>query len=743
MKKNFKFKSGDTSFILDNLNTAVFRTTVDDPGTFIDVNAAFLKTFGYSNQTEIDSMTVIDLYKNNEDRDQIRKELNREGFLRNREISFNRKDGTAFLGRVSSVLVRDEAGNTLYIDGVVDDMTEHKLQVSALHEVEKRLKERQAELLEERKVFFKGPVIQIHWPMGEQEPLHYISDNVLDILGYPPEDFISGKILYPDLVHKEDRAELQEHIHSIIKAGSDVVSVQPYRLKCKNGQYLWVQDYGYVKKNGGGNPVGIAGYIYDITKQYLATSAKREIEQTQIEERNMFMAGPIIVLKWNLFADQPLIRVSENVQDILGYTVEQMVGGDVLFEDLIHPEDIKRVRETAKVAIDAGLDAFDTTAYRIRKSDDSYLWMNDHSTIIRDANGQVKNISGILYDISSNLEAEEELKVKEQTYRSLFNSITEAIFVQDPDTYEIKDVNETMLEMYGYDRKDVLGTSVQKYSSEENIESQLGDVLSRVKDEGQQTYEWHAKHKSGESFWVEVKARLATIDGKDQILANVRDLSARKNILVKLKQSLKEQELLLREVHHRVKNNMQVIVSLLNLQAEHTQNDELFEIFRETQNRIRTMALIHEKLFRSDSMASVDFGDYINTLVIDLNSFYTIDSRKIQTHLDLEQMDLDITKAIPCGLIINELITNALKYAFPDKRDGDIWLSVKLVGDGRALVRVRDNGVGIDPNIDFETTPTMGLRIVRILTEQLNGKMIISREGGSQFSLEFALIDED
>ncbi len=741
--ENFRFKVGETPLILDNLSVAIMRITLDEPELFIDVNTHFLTLFGYSSLAEIGAMPFLELCEDSKEIKGIRQELNQEGMIQAREIFLKRKNGTSFEGRITIAQVKDEAGRVLYADGIIEYLSEVKSESQALQDIKQRLELCETALIEERQMFSQGPVIQIHWPLSDHEPLIYISDNVFDILGYRAEAFTQGKIFYADLVHKEDRAELQEHIRIILAEGADVVHVNPYRLEHKDGSYIWVQDYGYVKKNQDGIPIGTIGYIYDVTKQYLAASEKRELEQTQLEERNIFMAGPIIVLKWDVSAGKPLIRVSENVHNILGYTVEELIRGDVLFEDIIHPDDIKRVRSTAKEAIKAGLDAFDTTAYRIKKKDGSYLWMNDHSTIVRDESGQVKSISGLVYDMSSTFQAKAKLKEKEQTYRSLFNSISEAIFIQDPVTYEILDVNETMLKMYGYERAEVLGTTVQKFSYEEQDKVQLAELLELVKQEGQQTLEWHAKHKSGKGFWVEVKVYLATIDGELKILANVRDISNRKNLLVKLKQSLQEQELLLREVHHRVKNNMQVIISLLNLQAEYTQSDELFEIFGETQNRIRTMALIHEKLFRSSSMASVDFSDYINSLVSNLNSFYDISSRQIKTHLDLKKIDLNINKAIPCGLIINELITNALKYAFPNNREGDIWVSIRDRGDSSAEVSVKDNGVGIDPNLNYETTLTMGLRIVRILAEQLNGEMTISSKQGTQFSLTFMLHDEE
>ncbi|MEA3288474.1 MAG: PAS domain S-box protein [Candidatus Marinimicrobia bacterium] len=869
MKKKHTFQASDTLFILDNLNTAVFRTSPDNSGSFIDVNPAFLKIFGYEDKTQLAAISVVDLYVEPGDRDSIRKELKSKGHFREREFLFKRSNGKIFPGRVSSVLVKDDTGQAIYIDGVVDDITMQKQQFEALHVAEVGLKQRQLELIEERRIFFSGPVIQIHWPMDESEPLIYISENVKDILGYEVSDFTDGRILYPSITHREDLAELQEKIRTQVNEGSDVISVPPYRLKHKNGGYIWVQDYGYIQKDESGKATMIMGYIYDVTElqeshrkiaeselryrglvensptgiiridvegnilevntvmvnslgspsreatmafniftfkplqdagiaqkfqecirenkavkftseytsawektiyfqvvihpiynaeqqiigaqanmedisgTYQAELATRALERTQLEERNIFLAGPIMIIKWDMIADKALHHISDNVENILGYTVDEMLSGAVLFVDIMHPEDAERCRKTAQQALDQGLESFETAAYRIRCKDGHYIWVNDHSTIIRDENGEPKNISGVVYDISHIIQAEERIKLTEQTYQELFNAISEAVFIHDPDTSEILDVNETMLRMYGYKRDEVIGTDVQKFSAASVVTSGIGDLFKLAISEGHKTFEWEAIHKSGKKFWVEVTLRPAVIHGKDRMLANVRNISGRKEILTKLEKSLQEKDLLLREVHHRVKNNMQVINSLLNLQAEYTQDEHLFEIFGETQNRIRTMALIHERLFKSKSMDAVDFDQYIESLIYELINFYTIDQQRIRFHQDIDQIKLNINKAIPCGLIVNELITNVLKYAFPDNGEGDIWVSVKAIGHSAAEIIVRDNGVGLNPSLDFETTQTMGLRITRILTEQLEGKMEIDRTNGTSFKLRFNLQNED
>lgn len=727
MKKKPTFATGDTSSILNNLNTAVYRTSMDSTGSFIDINPAFLKVFGYEPGTEIEDLSVVDLYADPADRKAIIDELNARGFLRDREVLLKRKNGEVFTGRISSVLITDDAGNALYSDGVIDDISAALASQQKIAESELRYR-----LLVENsptgilRIDLRGNITDVNQRM-------------LDILGSPAAKKTKSinVFTFKPLVDAGISQKYQEAIldkKTVHFSGEYITNW---------GKTIYFQSVIIPVFDTAGEITGAQANTEDVTSAYLADQSRIELERTQLEERNIFMAGPIMIFKWDIKAENPLLHTSENVKEILGYSVKDFLMGRVIFSDIIHPEDIDRVKATSKKAIDQGVGAFDTSAYRLRRKNGTYLWVNDHSTIIRDEKGDIKNISGIVYDITHMIETEEALKLTEQTYEELFNAISEAIFVHDPHSFEILDVNETMLKMYGYKRKEVIGSNVQKFSYNKSVMPEVSKFFERAKTGKREIFEWEARHKNGHKFWVEVALRSATIHGKKKILANVRDISDRKQILSELEASLREQEVLLREVHHRVKNNMQVIISLLNLQAEYSQDEHLFEIFGETRNRIRTMALIHEKLFRSESMSAVDFGNYIKSLIGELLNFYSIDAKRVHIHQKIGDMKLDISKAIPCGLIVNELISNALKYAFPKKREGDLWLSVKAVRAKTAEIQVKDNGIGLDPSLDFETTQTMGLRIVRLLTEQLDGSMEISGNKGSCFTLRFDLLDEN
>lgn len=201
--------------------------------------------------------------------------------------------------------------------------------------------------------------------------------------------------------------------------------------------------------------------------------------------------------------------------------------------------------------------------------------------------------------------------------------------------------------------------------------------------------------------------------------------------------SLKEKVIMLQEIHHRVKNNMQVISSLLNLYSHKVKEEGTRHIFRECQSRIRSMALVHERLYQSKNMSKVDFAAYLDSLVTDLLRMYQVDLANIRFEKDLGKIDLDINQAVPCGLIINELVANCLKHAFPEKRNGTISLKMKQEEPDKVQIMVRDNGVGFPKNMDFRSTDSLGLTLVNELVRQINGEIHMEPHPGTSFTISF------
>ena len=210
----------------------------------------------------------------------------------------------------------------------------------------------------------------------------------------------------------------------------------------------------------------------------------------------------------------------------------------------------------------------------------------------------------------------------------------------------------------------------------------------------------------------------------------------RKKMGKKIIHSLHEKEVLLREIHHRVKNNMQIVVSLLRLQAAGIKDKKTLELFKECQNRIKSIAVIHEKLYQSKNFSSVDFGQYIQEMLLHLTNTYGVDTQNIKTHAKSAHDKLDINHAIPCGLILNELISNCFKHAFPENKTGDIHVEFsKRKGEHKLIIR--DTGKGLPENTDIQKAQSFGLQIVRDLVEQLKGSIVVNRDHGTEFIIKF------
>jgi two-component sensor histidine kinase len=215
------------------------------------------------------------------------------------------------------------------------------------------------------------------------------------------------------------------------------------------------------------------------------------------------------------------------------------------------------------------------------------------------------------------------------------------------------------------------------------------------------------------------------------------DIAERQRTEETFKASLRQKEVLLREVHHRVKNNLQIISSLLSLQASSIQDPLIREMFMEAQNRVTTMALIHETLYQSSDQGMIDLGAYVRTLADQILRSYGVQAERITLRIQADEVLLDINQAVPCGLLLNELLSNCLKHAFPSDRTGEISIELRSDAGRRVTIIVRDTGVGFPAGVDFRDTETLGLQLVCTLAEQLGGVLELEGDGGTSFKLTF------
>ncbi len=247
------------------------------------------------------------------------------------------------------------------------------------------------------------------------------------------------------------------------------------------------------------------------------------------------------------------------------------------------------------------------------------------------------------------------------------------------------------------------------------------------------------KRKDGQEFSAEANISQMTIQNEKIYTAVLRDISERKVIEQELRDSLNEKEILLREIHHRVKNNLQIISSLFTMQSHTTDDPERQMLIRESQHRIQSMALIHEKMYQSENLAQVRFDHYIRELVTDIFQSYEVFPGKIRLFFEMEPVSLEVNTAIPCALILNELTSNTLKYAFPGKNTGSLSIQMKQTESGNMQLDFRDDGQGLPQHLELKNVQTLGLRLVRVLTRQLKGTLELDRRSGTAFYFQIPL----
>ena len=303
----------------------------------------------------------------------------------------------------------------------------------------------------------------------------------------------------------------------------------------------------------------------------------------------------------------------------------------------------------------------------------------------------------------------------------------------------IQEANDTLCQMTGYSREELVGQSARiLYPSDEEFEYVGMEKYRQIHEREIGTVETRWQRRDGELRDILLSS--VPLDPGDLLRGvtfSALDITERKQAETEQKALLKEKEILLAEVHHRVKNNMQIITSLLSLQAEEVTDPPMLKLVEESRSRIHSMSLVHELLYRSGDYASIDFAGYVNQLASALFRLYQVDADEILFELESENVKLDLVRAIPCGLLLNEMITNSLKYAFPGGREGRIWVKVQK-GNKKVTMDVGDVGAGLPPGVDFQTTKTLGLQLINLLvTHDLQGNISCESSHGTRFHVEF------
>lgn len=330
---------------------------------------------------------------------------------------------------------------------------------------------------------------------------------------------------------------------------------------------------------------------------------------------------------------------------------------------------------------------------------------------------------------------EEALQSAEEDWHNSFNSLEDIMLIIDKD-YNIENINENGLKFLGKNKEEVIGKKCYQvvHNTEKPDKScPFRKTLKTKKVESIERYEdLFGRHFSIKSSPI--------FDENGEIIKFVdlmRDITKAKKVEDQIKTSLKEKNVLLKEIHHRVKNNLQIVTTLLELQSDYIKDEKAIERFNEIQNRVHAMALVHEKLYQSKNLSEIDFKEYTQDLLDDLFRTYGAGSEVATPIINIDDIFLNVNTAIPCALIINELVSNSLKHAFPDGRKGEINIDLYLDTDNKFKLIVSDNGVGLQEDIDFRNTKSLGLQLVNNLVNQLDGSIEYHGKDGATFEITF------
>jgi len=561
--------------------------------------------------------------------------------------------------------------------------------------------------------------------------LAYVSQRKLDLYGYESTDEIIGKKAL-DLIKPEDQKQVNEDIKELLEKGT--IRNRIYHMKKKNGKYFHGEISASLFKDVNNVPKGIIITTRDVTYQKKIEKQLRKREEllTLVTDNMLNVVGQVD--SKGIFQ-----YISPSVKEILGYPVEEVLGSSVFeFLEKVHPDDYDEVKNTFMKATRSYMRG-DVT-HRYKHAEGHYLWVESLGNPLFNGENKFQGIVFSLIDITALKNAEIELRKSEEKYRTLFASSPDYIIVITPEG-KIIALNDILLKTLS---KHIENISEVKHISElGNLSQKHYKLMKKIKSQlinGKdiKPFEIAVEGLDNKKHWLEIRTIPMKEDEEISVITIIaREISDRKLYENTIKKSLEEKDLLLKEIHHRVKNNLQIISSLLNLQSTFIEDSDAFDVFQESQNRVRSMAMIHEQLYQSKDLSHINFSEYIHSLVSGLLSSYNVNPNQIKVKIQAKNIFMDINTAVPSGLIINELVTNSMKHAFPLGLSGEISIKLHKKNE-KYVLEVSDTGIGIPEEIDVNKNNTLGFLLINSLIKQLDGTVKLNRTRGTSFILKFS-----
>ncbi len=643
------------------------------------------------------------------------------------ELPFTSAKGRHLWTRIMGRAVTEE-GKVVSLIGAIQDITDLKQARKALEQSEEKFRgvaERSSDLI---------------LITDQSGTAIYASPATEKILGYHPEE-VTGRTAF-DFVLPESHEAVRETMSKNL--GGHTVEDLKVRVRKKDGSYVLLQcSVSPVIKDGSVTGIQVIGR--DVTEQRAAQEHIAKLLKVLREQVRIINTSPVVAFLWKAEEGWPVETVSENITQF-GYTPDDFLSGRVSYVALIHPDDLDWVSAEVTYNSGHGIDEF-TQQYRILAKDGKEHWIDDYTHIRRGNDGTITHYEGLILDITRRKRAEDALRKSEQRNARLIEAVPDLMFTISRDGVYL-DFHVPDRSVLAIPADQILGRNIRDTGfSQEMTELMMERIALAIDTQELQQFEYDL---TLQGVLRHYEARMVALD-QNEVLAIVRDVTKQKqaealqkHFMEELEQqvvartkalnaSLNEKVLLLREVHHRVKNNLQIIISLMNLQMRKAEDPRLKEILLETQDRVRAMSLVHEKLYVSEDLSRISLSTYLHSLCTQLISSHGDIARKVTLHMEFDPIMTDINVAIPFGLIINELVSNALKHAFPGEMKGVITLCGR-VENGGIVVSVEDDGIGFPEGFDWRDSPTLGLHLVPTLVRQLNGRIDqVNKEKGTLF----------
>ena len=647
--------------------------------------------------------------------------LVQKGCFRGEMIQYNR-DGKPIYVETTAAALRDGDGRITGYVSVNRDITDRK-------RMEETLKENE----EKYRLYFEN-ISDVIYFLDTDFRLMSVSPTVEKILGYKPEELIGKQI-------QDLNVLAPEYLQQAFSNGMRVIS----------GESIPPTVYEFIARDGtkklgeisgaplirDGKTIGIISVGRDITERRKMEDALQESER---KYRRLFEWSNDIIVYVDKFGK--VLAVNSRLKEMLGFMPEEVIGKYFFNLGIVGIKELPYIVKQFKTAVVKGLikdntgKSLNKLELNLRAKNGDLIFVEVSTTILK-KDGKTEGFLSNIRDITERKQATEKLKASEKKYSTLVEKGNDGIvIIQDR---LLKFISPVMAEISGFSINDVIGKPFIDFVSSPFREL-VNDMYAKrlAGEEIPNKYEVELISKNGKIIPAEINASLIEYEGKPADMAIIRDITERKLTEKEIKKSLKEKEMLLSEIYHRVKNNMQIITSLLRLQSRHIKEEEYREMFKESQNRIISMSLVHEKLYRSKDLTQIDFNDYIRDLIKGLFQSYGANKGNIALSIHVKTISLGIDFAIPCGLIINELVTNSLKHAFPDCRKGEIRIILRSIDENMIELIVGDNGIGMPEDLDFKKTKTLGLHLVTMLAEnQLHGDINLNRSKGTEFIIKF------